>query len=67
MASTPILPHFSYLEQLGWRAVRLLTHRNRDPGPTRPSPLCQDPDRFPSFVRQSPVAMRYWRFLSPLA
>lgn len=67
MASTPILPHFPCLKQLGWRAVRLLTRRNGHLGPTKPSPLSQDPDRFPSFVRQSPVAMRYWRFLSPLA
>ncbi len=67
MVSTPILPHFSLLKQFGGHTWRLLTRRN---GRTRSGarlPLNQDPGRFPSFVRQSPVAMRYWRLLSPLA
>jgi hypothetical protein len=67
MASSSILLDFSPLKQLGRRGLRLLTRRDGRPPPSRPSPLNQDPRCFPRFVRESPVAMRYWRFLSPLA
>jgi len=67
MARNLILPDFRFLKQLGRRAVRRVNHRNGRVGSARRSPLNQDPDSFPSFVRDSRVAMRYWRLLSPLA
>jgi hypothetical protein len=67
MASTSILPHFPRLKQLGRRGRRLFIRRNGHIGAARHSPLNQDPDSFPRFVRESPVALRYWRLLSPLA
>jgi hypothetical protein len=67
MASTSILPHFFGSEQLRRRVLRLPTRRHVPPSQPGLSPLSQAPDDFPRFVRESPVAMRYWRFLSPLA
>lgn len=67
MASIPILPHFFDLKQLGQGLVRRLSGRHRPIQFASQSPLNQEPDRFPAFVRHSPVAMRYWQLLSPLA
>lgn len=67
MASIPILPHFFHLKQLQRRVLRFLAGRYDPPAQSGLSPLSQDPKDFPRFVRQSPVAMRYWHFLSPLA
>ena len=67
MTSIPILPQPSLRQNLSQWAQRLFTRS--DPPRTRSDlhHLAQRPAQLPPFVRQSPVAMRYLRLLSPLA
>jgi hypothetical protein len=66
MASTPILPHLFGSKQLRRRVWRLPARRHVLPPQPGLSPLSQDAENLPRFVRDSPVAMRYWHFLSSL-
>jgi hypothetical protein len=67
MASLPILPHFFGSKQLRGRIWRFSARGHLLPPSPARSPLSYDLEDLPHFVRESPVAMRYWRLLSPLA
>jgi hypothetical protein len=66
MASFRILPHFFGSQQPRGQDWRLFPRRRILPASKGSSALSQAIESLPRFVRDSPVAMRYWRFLSPL-
>jgi hypothetical protein len=67
MTSVPIIPQFSRWPQLASPIQRFLIWTGRRPTERNPYYLAQHSDRLPRFVRESAVAMRYLRLLSPLA
>jgi hypothetical protein len=60
MTSLSIISQFNYF-RYSWAAKRLPRQR------PNLHQLAQQPEKLPRFVRQTPVAMRYLRLLSPLA
>jgi hypothetical protein len=67
MTSVPIIPQFSRWPKLPSRIQRFLLRIGHPPACRNPYQLAQWIDRLPRFVRDSAVAMRYLRLLSPLA
>jgi len=66
MTSIPILPQFKPFRQLSpgrWKAFLRLHQHGKRPNLHQ---LAQNPGLLPPFVQESPIAMRYLHWLSPL-
>jgi hypothetical protein len=67
MTSIPIVSRLAHLGQVSSQRLRFLTGRNLYPQRPNWQQLVDNPAVLPRFVRESPVAMRYLRLLSPIA